>query len=157
MNPWNVSRSTRLVSSLSRMLLALVLVCPAVGGAGQPMPGDVTKAPEGAKVEIISPANGDTISGPVVVKFGLVGMGVAPAGNEIKNTGHHHLIIDAPLPDMQFAVPKDANYRHFGGGQTQVTLTLEPGQHTLQLLVADYRHIPHDPPIMSEKITITVK
>ncbi|MFB0977652.1 MAG: DUF4399 domain-containing protein [Myxococcota bacterium] len=121
------------------------------------MPSDVTAAPNQASLEIISPANGDTVTSPVTVKFGLAGMGVAPAGIEAKNTGHHHLIIDSPLPNVQFAIPKDTKHRHFGGGQTQVTLELEPGTHTLQLLLGDYRHIPHAPAVVSEKITITVK
>ena len=138
------------------VMAALVLV-PAFVSANVPMPGDVTAAPKEASLEIISPANGDTVTSPVTVKFGLAGMGVAPAGIEAKNTGHHHLIIDSPLPNVQFAIPKDSKHRHFGGGQTQVTLDLEPGTHTLQLLLGDYRHIPHAPAVVSEKITITVK
>jgi hypothetical protein len=118
---------------------------------------DVTPSAENATLEIISPKDGDTVTSPVVVKFGLAGMGVAPAGVTNENTGHHHLIIDAPLPDLDFAIPKDAKRRHFGGGQTQVTVELAPGKHTLQLLLGDYRHIPHDPPLSSKKITITVK
>jgi hypothetical protein len=121
------------------------------------MPGDVTPAPEGARLEIISPMDGDTVSSPVLVKFGLGGMGVAPAGVSNPNTGHHHLIVDAPLPNVEFAIPKDANHRHFGGGQTQVSISLAPGKHTLQLLLGDYRHIPHVPPLSSKIVTITVK
>ena len=138
------------------MVAALVFV-PASVSANVPKPGDVTAAPNEASLEIISPANNDTVKSPVTVKFGLAGMGVAPAGIEAKNTGHHHLIIDSPLPNVQFAIPKDTKHRHFGGGQTQVTLELEPGTHTLQLLLGDYRHIPHGPAVVSEKITITVK
>jgi hypothetical protein len=93
----------------------------------------------------------------VIVQFGLAGMGVAPAGVTNANTGHHHLIIDATLPNLDFVIPEDAKHRHFGGGQTQVSLELPAGEHTLQLLLGDYRHIPHDPPISSKKITITVK
>ena len=115
-------------------------------------------SPEGAMVYIISPANGDEVSGQVVVRFGLSGMGVAPAGVEKAKTGHHHLLIDLEtLPKADFPIPADDNHRHFGGGQTEVTLDLAPGQHTLQLLLADHNHIPHDPPVVSEKITITVK
>ena len=84
-------------------------------------------------------------------------MGVAPAGVNLEKTGHHHLIIDADLPDLDKPVPADDHYRHFGGGQTEVTLELAPGQHTLQLLLGDFVHIPHDPPVKSERITITVK
>lgn len=142
---------------LTIAVVAAFIFVPVFVSADVPMPGDVTAAPSEASLEIISPANGDTVTSPVTVKFGLAGMGVAPAGIEAKNTGHHHLIIDSPLPNVQFAIPKDAKHRHFGGGQTQVTLELEPGTHTLQLLLGDYRHIPHGPAVVSEKITITVK
>lgn len=116
-----------------------------------------TPAPEGAEVYIIEPADGATVSSPVTVKFGLKGMGVAPAGVDKAATGHHHLIIDADLPPLDQPVPSDAHYRHFGGGQTEVSLDLAPGTHTLQLLMGDMGHVPHDPPVVSEKITITVK
>jgi len=116
-----------------------------------------TTAPEGALVYIISPQDGATVSSPVKVVFGLEGMGVAPAGVEKEKTGHHHLIIDADLPSVKEPVPSDENYRHFGGGQTETTIELSPGSHTLQLIMGDQNHIPHDPPIVSEKITITVK
>lgn len=114
-------------------------------------------APKGAEVYFIAPADGATISGPVVIKFGLKGMGVAPAGVKKKNTGHHHLIIDARLTDFNASIPKDQNFRHFGGGQTQTTVKLAPGKHTLQLVLGDHNHIPHDKPVMSKTITITVK
>lgn len=116
-----------------------------------------TAAPAGAKAYIISPADGATVSSPVTVRFGLSGMGVAPAGVEKEKTGHHHLIVDSPLPPMDEPIPSDDQHRHFGGGQTEATLTLPPGTHTLQLLLADHNHIPHNPPIVSPKITITVK
>lgn len=138
-------------------VVAIALGTLIVLGSGPSMAGDVTPSPENAVLEIISPQDGDSLTSPVVVKFGLVGMGVAPAGVTNEGTGHHHLIIDSPLPDLDFAVPKDAKHRHFGGGQTQVSIDLTPGQHTLQLLLGDYRHIPHDPPISSKKITITVE
>lgn len=109
-------------------------------------------------VYIISPANGEAVSSPVTVKFGLRGMGVAPAGIDKANTGHHHLLIDvAQLPDLSKPVPADAKHRHFGGGQTETTIELAPGQHTLQLLLGDHYHIPHNPPVISEKITVTVE
>ncbi|MCF6199114.1 MAG: DUF4399 domain-containing protein [Hyphomicrobiaceae bacterium] len=114
-------------------------------------------APKGAALYFISPADGATVSGPVVVKFGLKGMGVAPAGVEKKNTGHHHLIIDAKLADFNASIPKDKNFRHFGGGQTQTSVKLAPGKHTLQLVLGDHNHIPHDKPVVSKTITITVK
>ena len=109
-----------------------------------------------AEVYIISPKDGDVVEASFVVKFGLRGMGVAPAGMEKAGTGHHHLLIDTILPDLNFAVPKDQHHVHFGGGQTETTITLEGGEHTLQLLMGDHNHLPHVPPIVSEKITITV-
>ncbi len=118
---------------------------------------DRTMAPEGAKATIVSPADWATVSSPVTVVFGLEGMGVAPAGVEKEKTGHHHLIIDADLPPMDEGIPADDNHIHFGGGQTQTTIELAPGTHTLQLLLGDLNHVPHDPPVTSDKITITVK
>ena len=119
---------------------------------------DRTPSPPGAEVYIISPANGATVSNPVTIQFGLKSMGVAPAGIEKEKTGHHHLLIDVTeLPPLDEPIPADANHRHFGGGQTEVTLELPPGAHTLQLLLGDQNHIPHEPPVMSEKITITVQ
>lgn len=117
-----------------------------------------TPAPEGAKVYIISPEDGATVSSPVTVVFGLEGMGVAPAGVDKPKTGHHHLLIDLDMmPPAGQPIPADDKHKHFGGGQTQVSLDMEPGSHTLQLLLGDMNHVPHNPPIASEKITITVK
>tara|TARA_R110002096_G_scaffold196404_13_gene379284 strand:+ start:2157 stop:2654 length:498 start_codon:yes stop_codon:yes gene_type:complete len=116
--------------------------------------------PAEANLYIISPKAGDTVEGPITIQFGLKGMGVAPAGiylGEEKPTGHHHLIIDADLPNLKLPFPMDDNYKHFGGGQTEVTVELPSGEHTLQLVLGDHAHIPHDPPLMSEQITITVK
>jgi hypothetical protein len=126
--------------------------------AGTALAQERTPAPEGARVFIIAPADGATVANPVTVYFGLEGMGVAPAGVEWDNTGHHHLMIDVDeLPPFDAALPADDQHRHFGGGQTQTTLELEPGEHTLRLLLADWQHVPHDPPVMSEPITITVE
>ncbi|MDX1454087.1 MAG: DUF4399 domain-containing protein [Gammaproteobacteria bacterium] len=105
----------------------------------------------------VSPADGAVVSGPVKVIFGLRGMGVAPAGVARDNTGHHHLLIDTGLPPLDQPIPSDAQHRHFGGGQTEVVLELEKGTHTLQLLLGDHNHVPHDPPVVSEQITITVE
>ncbi|MBU0654294.1 MAG: DUF4399 domain-containing protein [Gammaproteobacteria bacterium] len=114
-------------------------------------------APEGAKVYIISPEDGAEVSSPVKVVFGLSGMGVAPAGVDKEKTGHHHLIIDGgdelPLKGM----PMGSDIKHFGGGQTEAEIELEPGKHTLQLSLGDKNHVPFDPPLVSGKITITVK
>ena len=128
--------------------------------AEKPAANGITRspAPEGAAAEIVSPANGATVSSPVKVVFGLEGMDVAPAGNEQDNSGHHHLLIDLEtLPDMGMPLPANDQVIHFGKGQTETELELEPGTHTLQLLLGDYRHVPHEPPVMSEKITITVE
>jgi hypothetical protein len=115
-------------------------------------------SPEGAKVYFITPADGDTVSSPVTVRFGLSGMGVAPAGTDRKHTGHHHLLVDVDeLPPMEKPIPADDNHIHLGGGQTETVVELAPGKHTLQLLLGDMGHIPHDPPVMSEKIRIEVK
>ncbi len=118
---------------------------------------DRTQAPDGAEVYFVSPASGDTISNPVSVVFGLKGMGVAPAGTEKEETGHHHLLINTDAPSLEEPIPADDNHVHFGGGQTQTEIELPPGEHTLQLLLGDLNHIPHDPPVMSEVITITVE
>ncbi len=116
-----------------------------------------TPAAADAKAYIISPTDGETVKSPVTVRFGLAGMGVAPAGVDAPQTGHHHLLIDqADLPVLGEPMGTE-NIRHFGGGQTEVSLELEPGSHTLQLLLGDKLHIPHDPPVASEKITITVE
>lgn len=111
-----------------------------------------------AKVYILSPVDGATVSNPVTVRFGLSGMGVAPAGVDKDKTGHHHLLIDLKtLPNFSHPIPSDEHHRHFGGGQTEVTLELTPGRHSLQLLLGDYSHRPHNPPVLSEPIVITVE
>jgi hypothetical protein len=117
--------------------------------------------PANAKIYFIEPANGAVINGKVTVKFGLSGLGVAPAGVEKPNTGHHHLLIDVDPPageKLGQPLPStDAHVRHFGGGQTETVLDLPPGKHTLQLILGDSGHVPHDPPLVSEKIAIEVK
>jgi hypothetical protein len=105
----------------------------------------------------IEPADGATVTSPVRVVFGLYGAGVIPAGNPREGAGHHHLLVDTGLPALGMPIPSDQNYRHFGGGQTETAIELAPGTHTLQLLLGDHLHIPHEPPIMSEQITITVR
>ena len=124
-----------------------------------------TPAPEGAEAYFISPHDGDTVSSPVTVRFGLKGMGVAPAGTEKENTGHHHLLIDTPAlgqgedgaAELTEAIPADDHHVHFGGGQTETTLDLAPGEHTLQLVVGDKNHFPLVPPVASQVITVTVE
>jgi hypothetical protein len=123
------------------------------GGAALPR----TASPAGAEVYFVSPANGTEVTSPVTIRFGLRGMGVAPAGVTSPNTGHHHLLIDvAELPADNLPLPATDQIRHFGLGQTETSLELPPGQHTLQLVLGDALHIPHDPPVRSDKITITV-
>ena len=119
----------------------------------------ISTSAEGAKVYFITPANGQTVSGEFKLQFGLSGMGVAPAGSKVKNTGHHHLLINKDISDINFSRPLPATdqVKHFGGGQTETMLKLPKGQHTLQLLLGNYLHVPHDKPVMSEKITITVE
>jgi hypothetical protein len=114
-------------------------------------------SPQGAKVYFIEPKDGATVSSPVTVKFGLAGMGVAPAGVEKKDTGHHHLLIDTKLADPKVPIPADDKHKHFGMGQTETTVALPPGEHTLQLIVGDHNHIPHNPIVASDPIKITVK
>ena len=139
---------------MKRIIAAAAVMLPLAGAA---IAQDRTASPDGASAYIISPANGNTVGSPLTVVFGLNGMGVAPAGTENENTGHHHLLINTDLPPMDEPIPADDNHVHFGGGQTQVQIELEPGEHTLQLLLGDLNHIPHDPPVMSDPITITVE
>jgi len=116
-----------------------------------------TPAPAGAQAYIISPKNGAKVHNPVLVQFGLKGLGVAPAGVKFDNTGHHHLLIDTDPPaDMSAPLPATDKIVHFGKGQTETTLNLTPGKHTLQLLLGDLNHVPHNPPVLSKKISITV-
>ena len=110
-----------------------------------------------AEVFIISPKNGAKVSSPVEVIFGLKGMGIAPAGVNFPNSGHHHLLINLnELPDLKSGIPADANHLHFGKGQTQALIELDPGEHTLQLLLGDWMHVPHEVPVVSEKVKIFV-
>ncbi|MEM8698585.1 MAG: DUF4399 domain-containing protein [Pseudomonadota bacterium] len=141
------------------MKTALYALAAATALIAAPTIAGETPAPEGAEVYFINLKDGDTLTNPVTIKFGLKGMGVAPAGTEADSTGHHHLIINEAIEgdELNEPIPLDDNHRHFGGGQTEVTLDLPAGEHTLQLVLGDWSHIPHNPPIMSEKITVTVK
>ncbi len=133
------------------------LAATALGAAA--LAQDRSPAPAGAEVYIIAPRDGATLHGPVTVQFGLKGMGIAPAGVKFDNTGHHHLLVDTDLSEIKPDAPLPATDKilHFGKGQTETTLTLPPGKHTLELLFADYLHVPFDPPLHSKKITIIVK
>lgn len=136
-------------------LLLGLLVTPWLALAQGPAP---TPAPTGASLYFISPQDGDTLRGEVLVRFGLRGMGVAPAGINLEGTGHHHLLInlDGP-PPLDQPIPADEQHVHFGKGQTETTISLPPGTHSLQLILGDYLHRPHQPPVLSEKIRITVE
>jgi hypothetical protein len=133
--------------------IAILLCASATLQAGD------TPAPEGANVYIISPGNGDKVSSPVKVIFGLSGMGVAPAGVETENTGHHHLIIDEKIEgdELNQPIPSDDKHKHFGKGQTETSVEVGPGKRTLQLVLGDAGHIPNNPPVMSEIIIIEVQ
>ncbi len=119
---------------------------------------DRMAAPAGAEVYFISPQNGAVVHGAVTVRFGLKGMGVAPAGVKFDNTGHHHLLVDTDVSELNLDAPLPATDKilHFGKGQTEASLTLPPGKHTLELVFADYAHLTFNPPLHSQKITITV-
>jgi hypothetical protein len=116
-----------------------------------------TAAPAGARLYFVGPANGATLKSPVTVVFGLAGMGIAPAGVQFEGAGHHHLLLNTEIPsDLAVPLPANDNIRHFGKGQTETTLELPPGTHTLQLVLGDHLHIPFEPIVASEKLTITV-
>jgi hypothetical protein len=126
--------------------------------AAEPVALPRSASPEGARVFFITPADGETVSNPVKIEFGIEGMSVVAAGTDEMHSGHHHLIIDADLPEnLGMPIPADDNYIHFGDASTSTEITLEPGQHTLQLLLGDHMHLPHDPPVTSDVITITVE
>jgi hypothetical protein len=125
------------------------------GGTPAQMPRSI--APPGAAVFFITPMDGQTVKSPVTVKFGISGMSVVPAGEMAPASGHHHLLVDTELGDASLPVPKDDQHLHFGKGQTETTLELAPGQHSLQLVLGDGNHVPHDPPVVSPRITITVE
>lgn len=142
------------------MRFRLPLIAAAVLALALPLAAaDLPRTPsaEGAELYFISPADGEVVKGPVTVRFGLRGMGIAPAGTVAEGTGHHHLVVDAPLPPAGLPIPNDANHLHFGKGQTETVLTLPPGKHTLQLLLGDHSHVPHEPVVASDVITITVE
>lgn len=138
-----------------RNLLITLLALSVVGSLSAQ---ERTPSPQGAEVYIISPADGAVVKSPFVVRFGLKGMGIAPAGIAFENSGHHHLLIDTDPPaDLGQPVPTSDKSLHFGKGQTETELKLAPGKHTLQLVLGDHLHVPHNPPLMSKRITIAVQ
>lgn len=136
----------------AKTLAIPVLLLAAAASAQLPK----TPSPAGAEVYIQHPQDGATVPTTFMVRFGLRGMGVAPAGVDHPNTGHHHLLINTELPGSDAPLPTTDSIRHFGGGQTETELNLAPGEYTLQLVLGDYLHIPHDPVVLSEVIRITV-
>lgn len=144
--------------------LAILTIAALIGLTGPSIAGD-TASKSGSKSYIVNLKDGDMISSPVKIIFGLTGMGVAPAGIEKKHTGHHHIFLDRPplglgadgKDEYTNNIPGDEHHIHFGGGQTEKVLKLAPGKHTLQMVLADHNHIPHNPPVVSKVITITVK
>lgn len=137
-------------------LAAAALVFLSLAGCGDSGPTR-TPSPSGAKVFFVEPADGAEVTSPVTVKFGIEGMEVVPAGTEKDHSGHHHVLIDTQLKDFDAPMPADENHVHFGKGQTEAQIELKPGKHTLQLVLGDHNHIPHDPVVQSDVITITVK
>lgn len=138
-------------SALVPLLALLAFAVPARAQTGGP-----TSSPPGAAVYFIGLKDGDSIPPKSTIHFGLRGMGVAPAGSDRANSGHHHLIIDAPTPPLNVEIPNDFQHLHFGAGQTETELTLPPGEHTLQLVFGDKNHVPHSPPVISERIKVKV-
>lgn len=142
------------MTRIAATLLSAVMLAP-VSALAESM---VSEAPANAEVYFVQPGDGDTVQSPVTVVFGLRNMGVAPAGTDKEGTGHHHLLIDTDVPsDLSKPLPATDQIKHFGGGQTETEIMLSPGEHTLQLLLGNYAHVPHRDPVMSEKITITVE
>jgi len=116
-----------------------------------------TPSADGAEVFFVTPTDGATVSNPISVEFGIRSMDVVKAGNAQPNSGHHHLLLDTSVPDLRLPIPADEHHIHFGDGSTATEITLQPGEHTLQMLLGDHLHIPHDPPLLSDPITITVE
>src|ERR1700744_5617054 len=146
----------RITSLFPVLLFAWMALEPASAQTPAPASGGPTASPPGAAVYFIGLKDGDTIGTKTTIHFGLKGMGVAPAGSDRANSGHHHLIIDAPTPALNAEIPNDFQHLHFGAGQTETELTLTPGEHTLQLVFGDKNHIPHSPPVISDRIKVKV-
>jgi hypothetical protein len=141
---------------MRNILISCTLLAAVLHAA--PLHADATASPENAQVYFIWPYDGAVISGGKFwVRMGLRNMGVAPKGAAVPNTGHHHLLIDTELPPMSEPIPNDRNHLHFGAGETEARVELPPGKHTLQLLLGDQNHQPHNPPVHSKPITITVR
>lgn len=140
-----------------KMYLRVSLTISLLTALGVSCPSYAVENPK-AKVFIIEPANGATVPGTFTIKFGATGVEIAPAGTNKPNSGHHHLLIDTEtLPDFHTPLPASPTLIHFGKAQTETQITLPPGKHSLQLVLGDYMHVPGDNPVISEKITVTVR
>jgi hypothetical protein len=152
----HIPNTIPLISERIKVRVVAASQAPAASSAPSTASAGRKKSPAGAKVYFVYPTNRSYVSPTPVIRFGLIGMGVAPAGFEKINTGHHHLLIDTEVPGFDQPIPSDFNHLHFGAGQTEAKITLPLGKHTLQLLLADENHVPHDPPLLSEQITVNV-
>jgi hypothetical protein len=148
-------RSFRFVKSAMTLLIVGAATC-GMASAEEKQTGGPTPSAPGAEVYFSDLKDGATIPPKATIRFGLREMGVAPAGSDRANSGHHHLLIDTELPPLDKPIPNDFNHLHFGTGQTEAEVTLKPGPHTLQLLLGDKDHIPHNPPVMSPRIRVVV-
>ena len=147
--------SFRTLNFVPTLLIVGAITCGAAF-AQERQAGGPTASPEGARVYFVHLDDGATVPTKVTIRFGLQEMGVAPAGLDRANSGHHHLLIDTELPPLDKPIPNDFNHLHFGAGQTEAEITISPGMHTLQLLLGDKDHIPHNPPVMSPRIRVVV-
>src|SRR5438128_2117352 len=150
-----VAKPSWITSHVVTMLFVAIASCGAAFSQSQRTGGPTPSAP-GAEVYFIDLKDGMAVPAKLKIYFGLLNMGVAPAGSDRENSGHHHLLIDTEVPPLDQPIPNDFNHLHFGAGQTEAIVTLSPGRHTLQLLLGDDNHVPHNPPIMSKPIRVYV-
>src|SRR6185436_15449150 len=146
----------RSANAFATLLVAAFTAASGIALAQAQRTGGPTPSGQGAEVYFIDLEDGATVPSKLKLYFGLRNMGVAPAGSDRQNSGHHHLLIDTTLPPLNRPIPNDPEHQHFGAGQTEAEITLKPGRHSLQLLLGDKDHIPHMPPVMSPRIWVTV-
>jgi hypothetical protein len=148
---------TFVMRTIAAGALSFIIWAAAAGAShSQPQTGGPTPSPAGAGVYFLELKDGATLPPKATIHFGLRGMGVAPAGSDRQNSGHHHLLVDTEVPPLNQPIPNDFNHLHFGAGQTEAEVNLTPGPHTLQLLLGDKDHVPHSPPVMSQRVRIMV-
>jgi Domain of unknown function (DUF4399) len=159
MTPFSAFRRSLLLAAMIGVASTALAQTPPASPPATPPAAAPAAPPPPKVVYFINLKDGQTVTSPFKIQFGLSGMGVAPAGVDKPNTGHHHLLIDTTLSadQMKGAIPMDAQHLHFGGGQTETMVTLPPGKHTLQLELANWSHIPFDPPVQSPVITVNVQ